>query len=178
MAEDKKPGFFDQIKRLVDGGSKPLPEAQTRGLKRPTPGQASPTDNLVRSAAQTSRLSGGAAPTGQLANAPTAPMGPGPSQSELSPKRLAMIDDFMNGRVQLERMQDPTYMYKIVSDERAYQTVVLKDLKERFALADAAEAQALDADIKRTSAIIQNLFKVLKYITGKQGRTGGTNFLS
>ena len=55
---------------------------------------------------------------------------------------------------------------------------MLKDLKERLATAPAAEVEAIEAGIKRTSAIIQNLFKVLKYITGKQGRTGGTNFLS
>ena len=122
MADDKKPGFFDQIKRMageITGGSKPLPEAQARTLKRPAPGQASQTDRLVRAQVPTSRLGGGAPATGQLQTGPMEPLGPGPSQADLSPKRLAMIDDFMQGRLKLERMQDPTYMYKIVSDERA-----------------------------------------------------------
>jgi hypothetical protein len=197
MSEEKKPSIFDRLKKTVDqaitGASvptsaakpaAPLPGARAAAPASPTapipgrPGSVAPvrTDQLQKSAN-----------TSQLGPRNTAPL-PEDAQKalsatdhELSPKRLAMIDDFMTGKAKLEQMKDPTFMYKIVSDERAYQTQLLFELQEQQAVLadkDGAEAQALDAQIKRSQAIVTNLFKVLKYITGKKGRTGGTGFLS
>ncbi|MGD6630634.1 hypothetical protein VWS50_22630, partial [Xanthomonas citri pv. citri] len=76
--------------------------------------------------------------------------------------------------------KDPAYMYKIVSDERAYQTRLLFEWKKRMASmpAGSPKAEELQAKIKRAQSIVTNLFKVLKRITGTQGSTGGTDFLS
>ena len=185
MKDDKKPGFLDQLKRFVDpkgvqddpNGPQPIssqmPFGQPRSPRRP--GQMS-TDRL-QATVSTARLEG---------TSRTAELGPadplsGVPQDELSVRRLAMIDDFMNNRVKLERMKNPTYMYKIVSDERAYQAWLLTDLKQRLYQQSnrrRPEAMELEQQIRSTSAIMQNLFKVLKYITGKKGHTGGTDFLT
>lgn len=189
MKDDKKPGFFDQLKRLVDpksgqldpDGPKPIsgqmPFGQPRSPRRPGQGQPGMATDRLQASASTARLEN----TSRTADLnPPDPLS-GVPQDELSVRRLAMIDDFMNHRVKLERMKDPTYMYKIVSDERAYQAWVLTDLKQRlYSLDDrrSPQGQAIEAQIKTTSAIMQNLFKVLKYITGKKGHTGGTDFLT
>lgn len=182
MKDDKKPGFFDQIKRFVgQGDSQPIssqmPFGQPRSPRRPGQGQPGMHTDRLQSQPSTARLEA-ASRTAELG--PADPLA-GIPQEELSVRRLAMIDDFMNQRLKLERMKDPTYMYKIVSDERAYQAWVLTDLKQRLYNApnrQSPEARELEAQIKATSAIMQNLFKVLKYITGKKGHTGGTDFLT
>lgn len=178
MADEKK-GFLDKIKDAASGEIKralglgdPLPHGMPRGPRRPAAGAGMNTDRLQRPAVPTGRLSKGAAPTAELQ---------GPTQEELSPRRLAMIEDFVQGRIKIARMNDPTFMYKVVADERAYQTGQLKELKGKLnALSNmhGPEAQAIEAQIRKTSMIIQNLFRVLKMITGKQGTTGGTDFLS
>jgi hypothetical protein len=178
VGEEKKPNLFDKLKSAVDqvipgqGGS-------------PTPAKrkAQPTKPGVADAFKLTDRLGKAQPTGQLNTAPNTQRlkRQGPSDEELSPRRLAMIDDYMRGEAKIEQMNDPAYMYKIVSDERAYQTRLLMEFRKQFvALGKTAgpEAEALQAKIRRAQAIVQNLFKVLKRITGKQGHTGGTDFLS
>lgn len=193
MSEDKKGSFFERLKKTVDQAwaasdqapaRAPLPGAragQPANATGPIPPRAATppaprTDQLQRSPA-----------TAQLGPKATAPL-PEDAQKaltasdhELSPKRLAMIDDFMTGKAKIAQMKDPTFMYKVVSDERAYQTQLLFELQEQQYLLGTdvgPEAEALQAQINRSQAIVTNLFKVLKYITGKKGRTGGTGFLS
>jgi hypothetical protein len=185
MSEDKKPGFLEKLKKTVDQAwaaseppalpRAPQPPAAPQAPSRPAPAAQARTDQLQRSSAT--------APFGATRTAPLpeeAMAALTASDHELSPKRLAMIDDFMTGKAKLAQMKDPTFMYKVVSDERAYQTQLLFTLQEELHLASAGgeEAAALQARIRRSQAIVTNLFKVLKHITGKKGRTGGTGFLS
>lgn len=170
MSDEKKSGFLDKLKGLVDKG---------REASRPQTGALAP-----RPRPQTQPLG---TPADQFTGRPpaeraaqTGPLSPEPavSEAELSPKRLAMIDDFMTGQARIAQMNDPTYMYKLVTDERSHQVRTLGTLKERLADAAPGSSQAaeLQAQIQRTQAIIQNLFRVLKHITGKKGHTGGTGF--
>jgi hypothetical protein len=188
MSDEKKGSFFDRLKKVVDQALvepiAPRPAAPARGTapikaepKPPEPGKR--TDQLNRSPA-TAQLNIQARRTAPLPE-DEVPVIPDVPEVELSPRRLAMIDDFMTGKAKLAQMKDPTFMYKVVSDERAYQTQLLLALKEELdAIPDEASeaAEAVRARIKRSQAIVTNLFKVLKYITGKKGRTGGTDFLS
>jgi hypothetical protein len=178
VGEEKKKNLFDKLKSAVDqvipgqGGSSPG-----------APKKAMPTKPGLADAFKSTNQLGKAPATGQLGNAPSTARlkHQGPADEELSPRRLAMIDDYMRGEAKIEQMNDPAYMYKIVSDERAYQTRLLMEFRKQYGQlgkTSGPEAEALQAKIRRAQAIVQNLFKVLKRITGKQGHTGGTDFLS
>lgn len=177
--DEKKRDLFGQLKHLVDRAAG-VPESP----KQPPTGQAPRTapigdrqpltNPLPARNAATDRLQRTAPSTGNLAEheMPSVP------EHELSPRRLAMISDFISGQTKLAEMRDPKYMYKVVSDERAYQVRLLKEMQARRAAAMDAEAIAdLEARIATSQAIMQNLFKVLKHLTGKTGKTGGTNYL-
>lgn len=189
MSEEKKDSFFGRLKKAVDqalvlpeaparpveGASKQAPPARHTAPIRPETRRG---DQMVSSMA-TGQLGGPARSTAPLPEGLVIPETP--PEEELSPRRLAMIDDFMTGKAKVAQMKDPTFMYKVVSDERAYQTQLLLTLREQLSELgepEGAEAEALQARITRSQAIVTNLFKVLKYITGKKGRTGGTGFLS
>jgi hypothetical protein len=179
MGEEKKRNLFDKIKSAVDqvivAGGGGLADATKKRSERTNPlaDKVRLTTDTLGKAKQTAQLGGEVKRTDQLHQ--------GPGDEQLSPRRLAMIDDYMRGEAKIEQMKDPAYMYKIVSDERAYQTRLLMDYRRQFSQlgqTTSADAEALQAKIRRAQAIVQNLFKVLKRITGKQGRTGGTDFLS
>lgn len=187
MSDEKKGSFFDRLKKVVDQALvepiAPRPAAPARGTApiKPEPPKPEPkrTDSLARSPA-TAQLNSQTRRTAPLPE-DDIPIIPDVPEEELSPRRLAMIDDFMTGKAKLAQMKDPTFMYKVVSDERAYQTQLLLALKDELdSITDESgeAAEAVRARIKRSQAIVTNLFKVLKYITGKKGRTGGTDFLS
>ena len=180
MEDRNKRGIFDKLKDAVeniipggDAGKKPGPTP----TRRPPP-SAVGQDGFARTGEMNRPLATGglnqAQSTGRL-NAPA-----GPSDAELSPRRLAMIEDYMKGEYKLEQMKDPAYMYKIVSDERAYQTRLLFEWKKQIQAMPPGhpKAEELQARIKKAQAITTNLFKVLKRITGAEGSTGGTDFLS
>jgi 3-oxoacyl-ACP reductase-like protein len=185
MSDEKKGGFFDRLKKAVDQALVQVPEPAKPAAppaRQTAPIKAEPkrTDALGRTPA-TAQLGTGAKRTAPLPEETIPEMPDTPPEEELSPRRLAMIDDFMTGKAKLDQMKDPTFMYKIVSDERAYQTQLLFTLQEEIQALrpdQTAEAEALQGRIRRSQAIVTNLFKVLKYITGKKGRTGGTDFLS
>lgn len=180
MDDRNKRGIFDKLKDAVDQiipggeGKKPGPTP----VKRPPP-SAVGLDGFKRTSEMNRpKATGGlndARPTGRL-NAASS----GPSDADLSPRRLAMIEDYMKGEYKLEQMKDPAYMYKIVSDERAYQTRLLFEWRKQIqALPPGSKkVEELQARIKKAQAIVTNLFKVLKRITGAEGSTGGTDFLS
>lgn len=114
--------------------------------------------------------------------AQTAPLGTSDQEAALSPRRLVLITDYMEGRLESPELQEPRILYKIVSDERAYQTRLLFEMQERMRYEGERmpkeEREKLAARIARNEAIVQNLFRVLKKITGRTGATGGTGFLS
>ena len=184
MGEEKKKNLFDKLKGAVEQvipGAANQPADRQQGAQRQRADRTNPladklrlpTDSL-RKAKPTAQLGGESQRTKELTPS-------GPSDEELSPRRLAMIDDYMRGEAKIEQMKDPAYMYKIVSDERAYQTRLLIEFRkqsQQLKNPNGPEAEALQARIRRAQAIVQNLFKVLKRITGKQGHTGGTDFLS
>ena len=180
MADPNKRGLFDKLKDAVDqilpggDGRKPGPTP----ARRPPP-SAVGLDGFNRTAEMNRpKATGGlneAKPTGRL-NSPSQ----GPSDRDLSPRRLAMIADYEKGEFKLEQMRDPAFMYKIVSDERAYQTRLLFEWRKQIqALPQGSKkVEDLQARIKHAQGIVTNLFKVLKGITGAEGSTGGTDFLS
>lgn len=178
VSDENKRGFFDRLKNAV---SDILPgDAPKKGPPPPRkPDQGSASDGFKRTAELgRPKATGGlneARATARLNGASV-----GPPEHDLSPRRLAMIEDYMKGEFKLEVMKDPAYMYKIVSDERAYQTRLLFEWKKRMQSmpAGSPKAEELQAKIKRAQSIVTNLFKVLKRITGTQGSTGGTDFLS
>jgi hypothetical protein len=104
----------------------------------------------------------------------------GATEDELSPHRLALIEAFAAGRHPLAVMRDPQYMYRLITDERDYQTAALKACRREYLLArgeGGADVEDLELQLKRHGVIIQHLFKVLKALTGKEGSTGGTGFI-
>jgi hypothetical protein len=181
MADENKRGFFDRIKEAVDQiipGTEPAKKPAGAPLRRP-PASAVGVDGFKRTVdlARPKHTAGlnEAKPTGRLAE-----QGSGPTEADLSPRRLAMIGDYAKGEFKLEQMKDPAYMYKIVSDERAYQTRLLFEWRKQLQALPAGSPKALELQekIKTAQAIATNLFKVLKRITGAEGNTGGTDFLS
>lgn len=112
----------------------------------------------------------------------TAPLAAAPDEGALSARRLVLITDYMEGRLEAPELRDPRILYKVVSDERAYQTRVLFEMQERLRregqTMPAAAREKLESRVARNEAIVQNLFRVLKKITGRTGATGGTGFLS
>ncbi|HEY9722488.1 MAG TPA: hypothetical protein V6D47_10755 [Oscillatoriaceae cyanobacterium] len=192
--DDKKRDFFGQLKHLVDravGVPEPAPKAPPSPAAKPSvarPPMAKPplpkTAPMAPREPSTNALPPKAVGTDQLQR--TAPSTANldvmaldiPDEAELSPRRLAMISDFITGKAKMETMRDPKYMYMVVSEERSYQTQLLKELKlRREAAEDPVAIADLDTRIAGAQAIIKNLFKVLKHLTGKAGKTGGTDFL-
>lgn len=104
----------------------------------------------------------------------------GPSDAALSPRRLAMARDYSDGVYRIPQMHDPAFMYKTVSDERAYQTRLLFQRKKALSQMppDHPRRGPLLAQIEDTQDKIKMLFGVLKQVTGRRGSTGGTDFLS
>jgi hypothetical protein len=180
-ATDKIPQEFKE--KIPEALQAKLAQVQGRVISQE---QAAATTSPIHSAKgiplKTANPTGHLQQTRATAPLPTQELPPPPpSDEELSPRRLAMINDFMGGNLKVQQMNDPTFMYKVVSDERAYQTERLMTQQQalrRALQATSPDAEELEAQVRRTQAIVQNLFKVLKRITGKQGATGGTNFLS
>ena len=177
MPEDNKRGFLD---RLKDAARDIIPGEQgkkTAPAKKPEPTNQ---DGFKRTAKISRPKVTGGLSEGRTTARLNVAAGAAPPERELSPRRLAMIEDYMNGEFRLELMKDPAYMYKIVSDERAYQTRLLFEWKNRLESmpAGSPKAEELQAKIKRAQSIATNLFQVLKRITGTEGSTGGTDFLT
>lgn len=177
MAQDEedKGGLFGKLKGAMGQalgvpGSGAVPPQGPQGARRPA---AKTGGDSFRNSTQPLAPAPRTKPL-----APEAPARPlGPSEEELSPRRLAMIEDYLRGDFKIEQMRDPAYMYKVVADERAHQTRRLLALRKQLAGAKGEQAEKVQAQIKRAQTTVQNLFRVLKRITGKEGRTGGTDFL-
>jgi hypothetical protein len=91
-----------------------------------------------------------------------------------------MARDYAQGIYRIPQMHDPAFVYKTISDERAYQTRLL--FKRKKALSqmppDHPKRARLLGEVEEGQATIKMLFGILKQVTGRQGSTGGTDFLS
>lgn len=129
--------------------------------------------------------------TAPLAGQPTSPLPQNdltPAQkAEASKKRMAVIMTYMKDKNAIPEFKDPKFIYKIISDERTYQTAMVSqqetDLRE-FMLAGggqdpelAERRDAMEQQIQATRNRLTQLFMLLKHITGVKGKTGGTGFL-
>ncbi|MEB3330075.1 MAG: hypothetical protein VKQ33_12660 [Candidatus Sericytochromatia bacterium] len=169
-------GLLGKLREAMEQAVNPAPPEATRPPRRPGPSGGLPGDGFNPSA--TAR----APATGELgASRETEHVArQEPSDAQLSPRRLAMARDYASGLRRIPQMEDPAFMYKVVSDERAYQTRLLFERRKALerATGDPARAERLRAQIAEGQQTIKMLFQVLKQITGRCGATGGTDFLS
>jgi hypothetical protein len=168
--------LLGKLREAVEQAVNPAPPQPAASPRRAPAAGGLPADGFNASAGAR------ALPTGELG----APRGTqqlameGPSDKQLSPGRLAMARDYASGLRRIPQMEDPAFMYKVVSDERAYQTRLLFERRKALerAAGDLPRTERLRAQIAEGQQTIKMLFQVLKQITGRQGATGGTDFLS
>ncbi len=115
---------------------------------------------------------------------PTRPAAEDPATA--SRRRMAFIVAYMKDPTSDPDFNDKPLVYRILSEERAYQQSMIGTLQEdlrRLAMAppDNAEAaerrEELDARLKTAQNRQSQLFLQLKKLTGVKGKTGGTGFL-
>ena len=176
--KDRVSQFLGGLKSLFSGAKEapPAPQRQTGPLKKGA-------DAFVRQGRQTAPLAG----------QPTTPL-PMPELSpeqklEESKKRMAVIMTYMKDKNAVPEFKDPKFIYKIISDERTYQTAMVADLEgelreflivwegDREDPDFLSRKEALEQQIQGTRNRLTQLFMLLKHITGVKGKTGGTGFL-
>jgi len=79
--------------------------------------------------------------------------------------------------------EDRTMLYRVLTEERTYRQTVVKVLEQRLRLGsgarpDPAAFQAIRREIQKHQVVQGQLFQQLKALTGRQGKTGGTGFLT
>ena len=168
-------GLLSKLREAVEQAVKPAAPEQGPPARK-TPSSAIPADGFRSSAGERAQPTGelrAARDTSQLTN-------DGPAEAQLSPKRLAMARDYANGLRRIPQMEDPAFIYKVVSDERAYQTRLLFERRKALERlkGESPKAERLRGLIAEGQQTVKMLFQVLKLITGHQGATGGTDFLS
>lgn len=171
--------FLGGLKGLFSG-SKETPAA-------PQPRRTGPlnkaADAFVRQDRQTAPLMG-------LSTTPLPAPELSPEQkAEESKKRMAVIMTFMKDKNAIPEFKDPKFIYKIISDERSYQTAMVSqregELREFLMTWNGkretpdflARKDALEQEIQGYRNRLTQLFMLLKHITGVKGKTGGTGFL-
>lgn len=185
--QDPVSGFFAKVRTLFEGHSPAAPEPPVpprQPAPRPRP-EARGTDSFHRTERQLSPTQ-----TTRLESSPTEPSPE--SAAEASQKRMAFVLAYLQDSDAVPQLKDARFVYKLVSDERAYQSELYKEaearLRELLALADPAsledpdapaclQRQAIEAELQASRDTQTQLFRVLKKVTGKRGRTGGTGFL-
>lgn len=161
-----------------------------------------------RRAPNTGQLRPGSGPVGpgstplRAASGPIVPPPPPEmsleEQEEESEKRMAFIVDYLDDPDSDEMFQDKQLVYKILSEERTYQqhrivrlTADLRRLGPVYLDPDEDDEQAVAEEAARTERReeieeeiagakrrAEQLFRLLKQLTGVKGRTGGTGFLA
>lgn len=182
-------GFFARVRSLFEGSAGPdagpaePPPAQLKPAVRPQPA-ASGTDTFKRTQGPIGSLQ-----TTQLGTHPIAQTEA--DKAAESQKRLAFVLAYLQNSEDVPQLKDSRFVYKLVSDERAYQTDLYRKAEQRLKLlltqndpsvfADpeappALERQGIEADLQAIRDTQTQLFLVLKKVTGKRGHTGGTGF--
>lgn len=183
--KDRVSQFLGGLKSLFSGGKEapaPAPaKRQTSQLK--TGSLAKGSDAFVRQGMQTAPLAG--QPTTPL---PEPELTPEQKAAE-SKKRMGVIMTYMKDKNAVPEFKDPKFIYKIISDERTYQTALVSELEAELRIfvmswegnREAAEflerKEDLEQQIQSTRNRLTQLFMLLKHITGVKGKTGGTGFL-
>lgn len=103
----------------------------------------------------------------------------GATDAQLSDMRLQLIEAFDKGEFPLPQMRDSQYMFRLITDEREYQRVTLKEMRREYVLArgEGEDVLELELRLKRHGVLVQHLFQLLKGITGQEGSTGGSGFI-
>ncbi len=176
--KDRVSQFLGGLKGLFSGAKEAPPTPQRQAIP-----QKKGSDAFVRQGRQTAPLAG----------QPTTPL-PLPELSpeqkiEESKKRMAVIMTYMKDKNAVPEFQDPKFIYKIISDERTYQTAMVTELEaelREFVMTWSGDREApdflsrkegLEQQIQATRNRLTQLFMLLKHITGVKGKTGGTGFL-
>ena len=176
--KDRVSQFLGSLKGLFSG-SKEAPAAPQRRTDSSNQG----ADAYVGRGRQTAPLAG-------LSTTPLPLPDLTPEQkAEESKKRMAVIMTYMKDKNAVPEFKDPKFIYKIISDERTFQTervgLLEADLRE-LVLGWAGDREdpdflerkeALEQQIQGTRNRLSQLFMLLKHITGVKGKTGGTGFL-
>lgn len=127
-----------------------------------------------------------ASATGDLSTPPTAGASPadagtGETPEAASKRRLGVIMAFMKAPESDPAFKNKPLMYRILSEERTYQQEQILQHQEALRFADP-EDEAAYAQLEAALATAQKrqaqLFTLLKELTGKRGKTGGTGFIS
>lgn len=110
-------------------------------------------------------------------------------KAEESKKRMGFIVTYMRTPDALPEFKDAKFVYKVVSDERSYQTELVEKLQielRRLTFSWSgdpedetflAQREELENRIQGIRDRLSQLFLLLKHLTGVKGKTGGTGFL-
>lgn len=185
--KDRVSKFLGGLKGLFTGAKEPVappPSGQPRPQAGPPTGPLKKgADSFMRQDRQTAPLNGQS--TTPL---PMPELTPEEKAAE-SKKRMGVIMAYMKDKNAVPEFQDPKFIYKIISDERTYQTSVVAELEselreylltwsgDREDPSFLARKEELEQQIQATRNRLTQLFMLLKHITGVKGKTGGTGFL-
>lgn len=94
-----------------------------------------------------------------------------------SEKRMAFIVQFLKNPDSNPDFSNKPLVYRIVTLERSYQQVLIAHLQKQLNTAQSTESDRLKSEIEKSEQRQKQLFAVLKKLTGRLGRTGGTGYL-
>lgn len=162
---NEKKGFLGSLRSFIGAKEPPAPAAPPPQMRntRPLPGSR----------------------TSPLEKAPLTPE----EKEEESKKRMGFIITYMRTPDALPEFKDVKFVYKVVSDERSYQTERVEQLQiELKTMTFGWSGDPEDEDYLARRGELENriqsirdrlsqLFLLLKHLTGVKGKTGGTAFL-
>lgn len=110
-------------------------------------------------------------------------------KAEESKKRMGFIVTYMRTPDALPEFHDAKFVYKVVADERSYQTELVEQFQAELRSITfswsgdpedetfVAQRDELETRIQGIRDRLSQLFLLLKHLTGVKGKTGGTGFL-
>lgn len=176
---DDKPDILSNLVSGLKGLFQPPAKPTTPTRKAPPKG----ADAFIRPATRD---------TAALAAQSTAPLEQvrTPEQkAEESKKRMVFIVKYMKDPASVPEFKDPKFVYKIITDERSYQTERVASLQAQLkqlihgesddpnAPSQLEQREDLERQIQASRDKLTQLFLLLKRVTGVKGKTGGTGFL-
>lgn len=192
MANDKKPGFFDNL--LGSFGLKKAEPEPAPASNRARTGNTGPMGKKLGTGEQFVRSKTGpteGATTGPIGEKKTgtAPLSP-EEKAKQSEERRYLISAYESTPTLIPEFQNPQYMYKLISNERDYTqeqlNVLLSERKQILfehsgtELPEHLENRLNELDFKAQEFRndLTRLFLLIKKVAGVQkSGTGGTDFL-